>query len=174
MDQLKRLDTRLSLEVSEDESGVYLARHLVRRLLEVRQVDRDKIDDCLLVVGELASNVALHAHSHAGFFSLAVQCDRETALFCVTDYGRGFDPAAVPPAGAVRDGGRVGGFGIPLVKTLSRYARWRCSAQGTVAEVEVGLAPAPLEPLPDTSFLEGLDLSGEDAGWLMGQAGSGL
>lgn len=135
---------RLSLETTEDERGLRMAREATRVLLENAGVCGDRTNDCLLVMGELAGNVIQHGRSAAGRFQVAVECRREDVLLTVTDAGPGFDPTAVPPVGGARSNGRVGGFGLPLVRTLCRQVEWLPSPMGTTVRALVSLE-APVE-----------------------------
>jgi anti-sigma regulatory factor (Ser/Thr protein kinase) len=126
-----------------------MAREAARVLLENAGVCRDRTNDCLLVVGELVGNVIQHGCSAAGRFQVAVECRRDDVLLTITDAGPGFDPTAVPPVGGARSNGRVGGFGLPLVRTLCRQVEWLPSPTGTTVRAVVSLEPPAEEPLPN-------------------------
>jgi hypothetical protein len=96
-----------------------------------------------------------------GLFQLLVECREQDVLLTVTDFGTGFDPALVPPIGSVRGDGRVGGFGLPLVRTLCHQAEWTPSPGGTTVRAAISLTPqvhdAPMPLMFDLSELDAYD-----------------
>lgn len=150
---------RLSLETTEDERGLRMARDTTRAVLDSAGVPRDRIDDCLLVVGELSGNVIQHARSAMGSFRLIVECLPHDVLLTVADAGPGFELSAIPPVGCARGDGRVGGFGLPLVRTLCRQADWFPSPSGTTVRAAISLDPPADELVPAFDF----DLADFDA-----------
>lgn len=155
----------LRIEMPDSEVGGRLSRTIVRGILEARAVESSRIDDCLLVLGELVANVSLHARSPSGHFLLALDCDGDEARFTVTDQGSGFDPLAVGTPGTRRGDGRIGGMGIPLVQRLCRRAEWYPTSMGTTVRAAIGLCEAP----PPEPLALDLMLDDEDARWLAGQ-----
>jgi anti-sigma regulatory factor (Ser/Thr protein kinase) len=150
---------RLSLDTTEDEQGLRMVRGTTRAILEAADVPRDRIDDCLLVVGELSGNVIQHARSAAGSFRLTVECRAHDVLLTVADFGTGFELSSIPPVGGTRGDGRVGGFGLPLVRTLCHQADWFPSPLGTTVQAAVSLDAPAEEPVPAFNF----DLADFDA-----------
>jgi len=150
---------RLSLDTTEDERGLRMVRDTTRAVLDAAGVPRDRIDDCLLVVGELSGNVIQHARSAAGSFRLTVECRLHDVLLTVADFGPGFELSLVPPVGGARSDGRVGGFGLPLVRTLCKHADWFPSPAGTTVQAAISLDAREDEPLP----IFDLDLADFDA-----------
>lgn len=139
---------RLSLETTENERGLRMARDTTRAVLETAGIIRDRIDDCLLVVGELSGNVIQHARSSSGCFRVMVECRPDDVLLTISDSGIGFELSAIPPVGGVRVDGRVGGFGLPLVRTLCYQVDWYSSPDGTTVQAAVSLAPREEEFIP--------------------------
>jgi anti-sigma regulatory factor (Ser/Thr protein kinase) len=155
---------RLSLDTPEDERGLRMVRGATCAVLEAAGIARERIDDCLLVVGELSGNVIQHARSAAGWFRLTVECRAHDVLLTVADSGPGFELSSVPPIGGARGNGRVGGFGLPLVRTLCHHAEWYPSPTGTTVEAAVSLEPRVEEAMPSFDFdlddFDGWELDG--------------
>jgi len=143
---------RLSLETTEDERGLRMVRDTTRAVLDAAGVPRDRVDDCLLVVGELSGNVVQHARSAIGSFRLVVECLPHDVLLTVADAGPGFELSDVLPVGGARGDGRVGGFGLPLVRTLCRQADWFPSPDGTTVRAAISLEPPAEELIPVFDF----------------------
>src|SRR5687767_2431812 len=132
----------VGLLATRDERGLSLARQLTDTLL--RRLDA--ADECrqaaLLVVNELVSNAIVHARSG---FVLHLRAVGRLLHIRVVDRGKGFQRDRVGTIGAERDGGRAGGFGLPLVRSLCRRVRWAPSARGTTVEAEMSIGPLPTE-----------------------------
>ena len=149
---------RLALDTSEDARGLRMARATTRAMLEQAGLDGERIEDCLLVIGELAGNVIQHARSAEGAFQLLVECGEDEVQFTIIDFGRGFDPAKIPAVGSVRGDGRVGGFGLPLVRTLCRRSEWQPTDTGTTVRVSMSLSPREEDaPVPFAFDLDAPD-----------------
>jgi anti-sigma regulatory factor (Ser/Thr protein kinase) len=149
---------RLALDTTEDAQGLRMARATTRAMLEQAGVNGERVEDCLLVVGELAGNVIQHARSAEGAFQLLVECGEEEIQLTIIDFGRGFDPGKIPPVGSVRGDGRVGGFGLPLVRTLCRQSEWHPSPGGTTVRAAISLGPREEDlPAPFAFDLDALD-----------------
>jgi anti-sigma regulatory factor (Ser/Thr protein kinase) len=129
-----------------------MVRDTTRAVLGAAGVPSDRIDDCLLVVGELSGNVIQHARSAAGSFRLTVECRPHDVLLTVADSGPGFELSAIPPVGCARENGRVGGFGLPLVRTLCQQADWFPSPAGTTVRAAISLDPPAEEAVPVFDF----------------------
>jgi len=161
----RTIQTPLTLCVSQSENGLRTARAVLRAVLEARGVDRDRMDDSLLVAGELLANALQHGRSDA---VMDLDCVDDELRITVTDPGPGFRLEEIPPAGSLRGGGRFGGFGIPLVKTLCSRVDWKSSEAGTRVEAVVSLNSADAIPCADLK-IELLGLSADDAAWLLGE-----
>jgi len=167
MTETYRDSTVLRIDVRQEGAGLRTARAFVREHLEARGVDRDRMDDALIVAGELLGNAVRHGQSEAGFCVLHLHCTTQEVRITVSDFGSGFRLAEIRPVGSLRGESRVGGFGIPLVKTLCSRAEWTSSEAGTSAEAVVSLDPAQ-NIAPVGLPLDFLGLCEEDAAWLLG------
>jgi len=132
---------RLSLDLPEDQSYIRTTRLLSRCLLEDIKVLRETIDDVELIVTELCSNVIRHAQSKNTHFLIALEYFKPQVVITVTDTGRGFSQADVPPVGTARpdtDGGeRYGGYGMSLLEGLSDKVDFtETDPHGTTVRVE--------------------------------------
>ena len=89
----------------------------------------EKIGEARIIVTEAIIN----AFEHAGGNSVRVEftVSRERLVIFVRDYGRGFDPAAVPGPGSRDASGRRRGWGLRLMKTMSDDFRLESTERGT-------------------------------------------
>ncbi len=120
----------LFFDMPESDPCIAPLRRATRDLLEGRSVPRDEISDLEMVVSELATNAVRHAKS-GGNYRVHLELSGDQATVTVIDNGVGFSPDAVPEPGTLRpdevcdgdvgfaEGWRVGGFGLPLVHSLS-------------------------------------------------------
>ncbi|MES2460224.1 MAG: ATP-binding protein [Armatimonadota bacterium] len=130
---------RLSLDLPEDESLTGMVRHLSRTVLESMHVSPKDIDDLEYVIGELSTNAVRHAHDLT--YSIELELHPDRAVVIVTDKGKGFSFANVPPPGTMRvdesGGERMGGWGLPLVQMLAdRVEFLPTSPHGTTVRAE--------------------------------------
>jgi len=160
-----RGSTVLTLDVFAGEMGLRAARAVVRAHLEGRGVDRDRMDDSLLVAGELLGNALVHGRSAAGYAVLHMVCAADEVRITVTDFGPGMRMDDIGPVGSPREDSRIGGFGIPLVRTLCSHVEWKSSETGTCVEAVVNLDPARAVA-PESLPLALLGLCPDDAAWL--------
>ena len=109
------------------------ARAAVREIL-ADAVPKEIVDDVLLVVSELVSNVVMHAGlTAAGEIEFRLWTDGRIRVE-VKDRGRGFDRTEKPPG----PGPRVGSRGLRLVEVLSSH--WGIvEGDGVLAWAEVQL-----------------------------------
>lgn len=132
---------RLALDLPEDKAYIRTTRRLSRVLLEDLKTVHMDIDDVETIVDELCGNVIRHAHSLSRRFQLILEYYTNRISINVIDQGGGFVEEDIPPIGAERadmDGGlRLGGFGVPLVKSLSDKLEFTVTdPQGTTAHAE--------------------------------------
>lgn len=105
-----------SVSLSADPRAVGEARKQLRGALDGRGVDRQRVQDVLIVTSELVANAVLHGSRRGDRVELAFQVDRHRLSLCVRDAGRGREPHALA-LGAEGTTGR----GLAIV---SRLARW--------------------------------------------------
>lgn len=102
--------------MAEPES-VGEARKLVKGALCDRGIERERVQDALLVTSELASNAIRHGSSRGDRFELEFKLAHNRLTLCVRDAGRGRSGPQALELGAERSAGR----GLSIV---SRVARW--------------------------------------------------
>jgi len=112
----------VSLRLPEDLAHLGMVRRVSREMLSSFGVGPQDLDDIEFLVGELATNAARHAHSN--FYYVEIELLDDTAVVTVSDRGVGFQRGLVPPVGTFRpdasaNGGRFGGWGLPLVEMLA-------------------------------------------------------
>jgi diguanylate cyclase (GGDEF)-like protein/putative nucleotidyltransferase with HDIG domain len=132
---------KLALDLPDDGVYVPLTRHFGRVLLEYLKVVRDDIGAVDMIVTELVSNVIRHAHSSSGRFQIVLEYYAQRVDITVIDAGQGFMFRELPEVGTVRpdiDGGmRLGGFGLPLLDSLSDCLEfYRTDPHGTTVCAE--------------------------------------
>lgn len=135
---------RLSLDLPEDLSYIRTTRLLSRTLLEDIKVVKADMDDVEMIVGELCSNVVLHAHSKEKHFNVLLEYFEPRIIITVKDKGEGFSQEDVSPAGTVHAEGtaaeRYGGWGLSLVEGLSDNLKFTATVpHGTTVRVEKSL-----------------------------------
>jgi serine/threonine-protein kinase RsbW len=114
---------KLSLDMPDDEVYVPLTRQFGRGLLKYMNVVKEDIRDVEAIVTELITNVVRHAQSSEGRFQVSLEYYADRVIIIVVDAGNGFAFRDVSEIGSVRSDGngseRVGGFGLPIIDTLS-------------------------------------------------------
>ncbi len=113
--QLRTLGTSRARLVAARPDTLRLARWQVR-LLAAGAMEQDRLDDALLLAGEVAVNGLLHGE---GPITLWVGIDDRRLRVEVHDHGTGLDPEFVPVE-ARPD--QLGGRGLQLVDALAD--RW--------------------------------------------------
>jgi anti-sigma regulatory factor (Ser/Thr protein kinase) len=109
---------RLALDLPPGPRYVSCLRCTARSLFESLSLPRTDIDDIELILGELATNVVLHAGG--GGYHVEVEVDGDAVRVTVSDQGVGFPAEGLALPGTSRNGpwgeeGRFGGWGLPLV-----------------------------------------------------------
>jgi anti-sigma regulatory factor (Ser/Thr protein kinase) len=96
-------------------SSVRIVRHLARILFQEEGIIATHSSELEVVVGELTNNAVLHGKTE---FDCTIKCHVHTGkvMITVVDYGCGFDQEMIPPPGEPRADGRIGGFGLVLVR----------------------------------------------------------
>jgi len=113
----------LCLDLPEDVSHLSALRHAARAALASCRVPASDAADIETILGELASNAAIHAQAGADF-RVEIAATPEVAVVTVADQGVGFSREAVAPPGTARANAgepleRIGGWGLPMVETLA-------------------------------------------------------
>ncbi|MHB1001962.1 MAG: ATP-binding protein [Armatimonadota bacterium] len=121
------------------EAGyVSLVRHmavLILRELDVIEVD---IGDIELVIGEVCSNVVVHAYDKPGVkYQVDFNFSAEKVLIVVKDDGSGLEGEC----GKTPEPLQIGGYGIWLVKNIADKVQFKCpdNAPGTQVQAEIDL-----------------------------------
>ena len=140
---------RLSLHLPEDFALLSLVRRQCRSFLEALHIAEQDISDIETVVGELACNAVRHGASPE--YRVELECRVDRVVVRVVDEGPGFCLGEILPAGTPRtdhDGGeRVGGWGIPLVRSLADQVEFAPNhPRGTAARAEMRLRHAVTTP----------------------------
>src|SRR5690349_2720408 len=105
----------LRLELPNDSAQVGSCRRMVRAILEALDAKEQQIDDIILALGELCSNVVRHAQlSPLGHYVVEVSVSLETLELSVTDSGAGMPDHILDPKP-----GQVGGYGLFIARTIS-------------------------------------------------------
>lgn len=142
-----------SLQLPTEARSVPVVRGLCRDNLLKLEVERRCVDDIALAVTEACANVVAHAEADLEMYEVSVQVDPEWCHIRVTDTGRGFDVAAVPPP--VQGGYDESGRGIALMRSLVDKIDFESRPEtGTVAHLQKRLVvsdKSPLRQLPIVS-----------------------
>ena len=130
---------KLSLDLPEDETYLAMTRRVSRSVLESLQVTQTTLYDIEFIVGELAANVVRHAG--AGRFQVEMEYYADHIVLVVTDCGKGFSFAEVPPPGTERADKRgetrIGGFGLQMVRAMADHLTFtRMDVQGMAVRAE--------------------------------------
>lgn len=124
----------LFFDMPETDTHIAPLRKAARDLLEGMSIPREDISDLEMVISELATNAIRHARS-GGNYRVYIELTGSQATVTVIDNGVGFSPDAVPEPGTLRldvrcdsaedcsDKWRIGGYGLPLVHSLSDEVR---------------------------------------------------
>ena len=129
------------LEIKSDLNELARVRKFVRDFcsrLPEELLDRSRIDLIELAVNEAVVNIIKHAYRNApdNPVRIEAQLSPDQLVFRLYDWGRRFDPTAVPPPAF--DGSRDHGFGIYIIKqavdevTYSREENGRNCATLTI------------------------------------------
>ena len=116
---------RLALDLPEDRRYVGALRRAASSLLTSTGIAKPDVEDIELILGELASNVVMHAATGNGKgYRVEIECYSDRVRLAVMDNGSGFSLTNVPAPGMPRpEGGseneRFGGWGLPLVFRLA-------------------------------------------------------
>jgi anti-sigma regulatory factor (Ser/Thr protein kinase) len=104
-------------------------------------------DDVEIVLGELATNAVTHARTADGYRVELEYHPASRVVVTVADRGAGFPEDEPLPAGTLRPGvwgddeGRIGGWGLPLARSLTeRLEILPNEPQGTVVRAVKRLA----------------------------------
>jgi anti-sigma regulatory factor (Ser/Thr protein kinase) len=106
-----------SVSFCADPKAVGEARKQLRGALDGRGVDRQRVQDVLLVTSELVANAVLHGSRQGDRVELEFQLVRNRLSLCVRDAGRGREPHVLA-LGAERTTGR----GLAIVSHLARWS----------------------------------------------------
>lgn len=117
-----------SASLLAEPKSVGEARRLIRRALCGRGIDRQRVEDVLLVTSELASNAIRHGSSRGDRFELEFRFAHDQLCVCVRDAGRARSGPRALALGPEQGGGR----GLAIV---SRLARWSEHVVGGQREV---------------------------------------
>jgi len=137
------LPRRLAINVPEDSAHLKMVRHSVRQMLDSVDITQQDRNDVELLVGELASNAALHANSGLDYH-VEVELRDDTVVVVVTDQGRGFtrDKMSLPGTTRIdkrKEGNmeRTGGWGLPMIELLADRVEYVANEpHGTTARAE--------------------------------------
>lgn len=149
---------RLCIDLPSTAASVNRLRRCVRFLMDGLCISREDTEDVEMALAELASNAVLHSCGEG--YRAEVEFATEKIVMTVTDQGIGFpDEGSLPlPGTARRDGAanrsnsncghgeasangesstaageRIGGFGLPLVCSLTDHVEiQRAQPQGTI------------------------------------------
>ncbi|MES2461619.1 MAG: ATP-binding protein [Armatimonadota bacterium] len=118
----------VTFAMPEELLSVNYLRKKARLLMEVLDIDPSDIGDLEMILGELATNVVRHAKGSKFEVHIVVDRPGKQATITVIDDGVGFVPEGVPLPGTPRSatlaveagaGERIGGYGLPLVRTIA-------------------------------------------------------
>lgn len=107
-----------AVAVRHDPASVAVVRHSIADDLSTRSVDRDSIDDVLLVASELVANAVLHA--------CAPEADSDTSLAVDWEVAAGFvtlhvnDGSSVMPMPRSSGSNQTRGRGLAIVAALAQ------------------------------------------------------
>ncbi|MCP4629752.1 MAG: SpoIIE family protein phosphatase [bacterium] len=106
------------LEIKSDLNELARVREFVRNFCArapVELIDRSRIDLIELAINETVVNIIKHAYRNASDQPVRIEArlSTEQLVFRLYDWGRNFDPTAVPPPAF--DGSRDHGFGIFII-----------------------------------------------------------
>ena len=113
----------LNFDLPETLPSVVYLRKKARAMIESLDVARHDADDLELILGELATNVVRHANG--GDYHVRIELHANHAVICVVDKGVGFSPDALSEPGSTRPDTlqdafeRIGGFGLPVVRSMA-------------------------------------------------------
>lgn len=115
----------LSLELPRDIAAVEKARLALAAYLEPFSVEPRVMNRIEVVLEELVSNVARHA-SKASLIRMDASADKHEVRVEITDDGAAFNPLDQDDPEAFEDleNARLGGLGIPLIRRLTKSARY--------------------------------------------------
>ena len=134
----------LSLVFENDLARLSESRERVRRHLENAGVDETAVHAVDLALEELAVNAIRYGYEEGAAGRLRVDVAIEPSIVRVTlvDDGRPFDPTRHPEPAPLTslDAAPVGGWGISLVRHVSRSLRYSREPDGNRVEVEVSRA----------------------------------
>ena len=103
---------QVSIRVDRDLSEIRHVRAWAAQILEAAEVAPERVDDVLLMVSELVTNVLRHTESAP---EVAVQIASDHLRVEVADD----DPAPPVPRSADAEPGEPGGWGLPVVDLLA-------------------------------------------------------
>ena len=111
------MEAEIDLRLAPEPEVVTTARHTLDRLADL--LPPEKLEDVRLVVSELVTNSILHAGlSPNDHISLTLRVSAGSVCGRVCDSGPGFEVQSEPR----RQPGQRGGWGLPIVETISD--RW--------------------------------------------------
>jgi serine/threonine-protein kinase RsbW len=116
-----------TLRLSADLSQLCTIREFVSRTGDDLSLDEHIIQDLLLAVDEICSNVILHGYDgHGGDIEVTVQMSEAGVQAIVRDWGKTFDPESVcvPDIDAPLQQRPCGGLGLFLVRQLMDEVRF--------------------------------------------------
>jgi anti-sigma regulatory factor (Ser/Thr protein kinase) len=94
------------------------ARKLLGDVLCERGIDRQRMQDALLVTSELVANAVHHGSCRGDRVELEFQISHRTLCLCVRDAAR----AGATPKVKALGGERIGGRGLAIVSCLARWS----------------------------------------------------
>lgn len=128
---------RVNIKAVNDAALVPVIRRISTRVLREFGADEQTQDRMMTVVTEACSNVVKYAFDGTGMYEVGLEYSEESVKLSVRDYGKGFDPKAVPEPDVLR----VGGRGIAFIREASSSATVESApGKGTLVTAEVPVA----------------------------------
>jgi len=130
-----------AITLPKGEAAVEHARLALLDYLEPFALDDRVINRIEVVLEELVSNVVRHA-AEADTLSVAAERAGDAVTIAVEDNGKPFNPFAMSEHATFNtlDDAQLGGLGIPLIKRLSRSARYERVGDSNRVTLEIAAA----------------------------------
>jgi anti-sigma regulatory factor (Ser/Thr protein kinase) len=130
--------SEVSIEVRADGSAMAQIRGLVERFAAECTIAHRDVARVLIAVEELVTNVVRHGYDAApGTLRLTLRLEGARLLIAIVDDARPFDPFAQTPPDldAPIEERRVGGLGLPIIKSLMDRTNYRRDGTYNVVEI---------------------------------------